>query len=238
MLGLVLTAAGASVRFGGDASKLLVPLAGVPVLVRAARPFRAAYPDCAVVVTAREGDREAFLRALGADPALAGASVVEGGGSRQESVRRGLAALPDAVTIAMVHDAARPLATVDLVRRVAGAAERDGAAAPALPCSDTVHRVDPDGRFVQALPRAELRAAQTPQAARLSLLRRAHEEAARRGVEATDEVGLLLAAGFAVAAVPGDPDNVKITTPDDLAFAEAVLGRRGHGEDVRVPNRP
>ena len=85
---------------------------------------------------------------------------------------------------------------------------------------------DADGRFVQALPRAELRAAQTPQAARLALLRRAYEEAARRGLEATDEVALLLAAGFAVTAVPGDPDNVKITTPDDLALAEAILRRR------------
>jgi 2-C-methyl-D-erythritol 4-phosphate cytidylyltransferase len=164
--------------------------------------------------------------ALSRDASLAGAVVVDGGDTRQESVRRGLAALPDAVVIALVHDAARPLVTVDLIRRVAGAAERDGAAAPGLPSTDTVHRVDADGRFVQALPRAELRAAQTPQAARLALLRRAYEEAARRGVEATDEVALLLAAGFAVTAVPGDPDNVKITTPDDLVRAESILRRR------------
>lgn len=226
MLGLVLTAAGSSVRFGGYAPKVLLPLAGVPVVVRAARPFRAAFPECAVVVTARPEDREAVADALGRDPSLAGAIVVEGGQTRQESVRRGLAALPDEVGVALVHDAARPLATVDLVRRVVGAAERDGAAAPALPCSDTVHRVDADGRFVQALPRSELRAAQTPQAARLALLRRAYDEAARRGIEATDEVALLLAAGFAVTAVPGDPDNMKITTPDDLARAESILRRR------------
>jgi 2-C-methyl-D-erythritol 4-phosphate cytidylyltransferase len=226
VLGLVLTAAGSSVRFGGYAPKVLVPIAGVPVIVRAARPFRAAFPDCAIVVPARAEDRAAVADALSRDASLAGAVVVDGGDTRQESVRRGLAALPDAVVIALVHDAARPLVTVDLIRRVAGAAERDGAAAPGLPSTDTVHRVDADGRFVQALPRAELRAAQTPQAARLALLRRAYEEAARRGVEATDEVALLLAAGFAVTAVPGDPDNVKITTPDDLVRAESILRRR------------
>jgi 2-C-methyl-D-erythritol 4-phosphate cytidylyltransferase len=224
--GLVLTAAGSSTRFGPGPTKALLPLLDEPVLVRAAEPFRAAFPEIPIVVTVRPEDRAAVEAALAADPRLAGAVVVEGGPTRQESVRRGLAALPEGVRIAMVHDAARPCVSRDLVRRVAGAAERDGAAAPVLPLSDSVHRVDDDDRIVESLPRASLRAVQTPQAARIALLRHAFAEAARRDLEATDEVGLLLAIGVAVTAVPGDPENVKLTVPEDLVRAEEVLRRR------------
>jgi 2-C-methyl-D-erythritol 4-phosphate cytidylyltransferase len=223
--GLVLTAAGGSTRFGG-ASKVLAPLLGMPVLVRAAEPFRAAFPGLPIVVTARAEDRAAVEAALAADARLEGAVVVEGGATRQASVAAGLAALPDDVGVVLVHDAARPCVTRDLVRRVAGAAERDDAAAPALPLADTVHRVDDEGRLVETLPRSALRAVQTPQAARLPLLRRAVEEAARLRLEATDEVGLLLAIGIAVTAVPGDPENLKVTLPEDLLRAEEILRRR------------
>ena len=226
MPGLVLTAAGASTRFGDGLNKVLLPLAGIPLLVRAAEPFRAAFPGLPIVVTVRPEDRAAVEALAASDPRLLGAIVIEGGATRQESVRQGLAALPETVGVVLVHDAARPLVTRDLVRRVAGAAERDGAAAPALPVTDSVHRVDDDDRLVESYARAHLRAVQTPQAAKAVLLRRAFAEAERRGFQATDEVTLLLAIGVAVTAVPGDPENLKITVPDDMRRAEEILARR------------
>ena len=281
MPGLVLTAAGASTRFGDGPNKVLSPLAGVPLLARAAEAFRAAFPGLPIVVTVRPEDRAAVEALAASDPRLLGAIVIEGGATRQESVRQGLAALPETVGVALVHDAARPLVppevvervlaplsegwdavvpalpipdtvkrvegdavvetldrgglvhdaarplvTRDLVRRVAGAAERDGAAAPALPVTDSVHRVDDDDRLVESYARDSLRAVQTPQAAKAVLLRRAFAEAERRGFQATDEVTLLLAIGVAVTAVPGDPENLKITLPDDMRRAEEILARR------------
>lgn len=224
--GLVLTAAGASRRFGGDTSKVLLRLGGVPVLVRAARAFREALGPTPTVVTARAEDLDALTALVRREPALAGAVVVEGGATRQASVARGVAALPPGLDVVLVHDAARPLVTADLVRRVAEAAARDGAAAPALPVRDSVHRVGPDGRLVGSLAREDLRAVQTPQAARAPLLRAALEAAEARGLEATDEVALLVAAGVPVTPVPGDEDNLKLTVPADLARARQVLEAR------------
>ncbi|MCC7139930.1 MAG: 2-C-methyl-D-erythritol 4-phosphate cytidylyltransferase [Planctomycetes bacterium] len=221
--GLVLTAAGASTRFGGGPSKVLRPLAGVPVLARAARAFREALGALPTVVTGRPEDLEALRALARSEPALVGAVVVTGGATRQASVAAGVFALPPGVDVVLVHDAARPLVSPDLVRRVAAAAARDGAAAPALPLADSVHRADAAGRLVETLPRDALRTVQTPQAAQAALLRRAIEEAERRGLAVTDEVGLLVAAGVPVTAVPGDPRNLKLTLPDDLARAEALL---------------
>lgn len=221
--GLVLTAAGASTRFGGGPSKVLRPLAGVPVLARAARAFREALGALPTVVTGRPEDLEALRALVRSEPALAGAVVVTGGETRQASVAAGVFSLPPGVDVVLVHDAARPLVSPDLVRRVADAAARDGAAAPALPLADSVHRADATGRLVETLPRDALRTVQTPQAAQAALLRRAIEDAERRGLHVTDEVGLLVAAGVPVTAVPGDPRNLKLTLPDDLARAEALL---------------
>ncbi len=224
--GLVLTAAGASTRMGDGPSKVLADLAGACVLARAARPFRAALGVCPTVVTARACDLEAVRAVARAEPALHGAVVVPGGATRQESVAIGVGALPAGVDLVLVHDAARPLLREDLVLRVAEAAWRDGAAAPGLAVTDTIHRVDASGRFAGAVARERLRAAQTPQAARAEWMRRALAEAAAAGLSATDEVGLLLAAGLPVTCVAGDPSNWKITTPEDLSRARAALGER------------
>jgi 2-C-methyl-D-erythritol 4-phosphate cytidylyltransferase len=227
VIGLVLAAAGSSTRFGPGTPKVLRPLGGKPVLLWSLEAFRRAVPGLAVVVTVRQEDRDAVEALARAHAALQGVTVVDGGATRQESVARGVAALPDAVEVVLVHDAARPLVTEALVRAVVDAVRRDGAAAPALPLTSTVHRADARGRLVEALEREGLRAVQTPQGARAGLLRRALALARERGTAATDEVGLLIAAGTAVAAVPGDPDNVKVTAPEDLAWAEERVRRRG-----------
>jgi 2-C-methyl-D-erythritol 4-phosphate cytidylyltransferase len=226
MDGLVLVAAGRSERFGGALPKVLVRLRGTPVLVRALKPFRVAVDALAVAIVARAEDVRAVERLVSR------AAVVPGGATRAESVRLGVAALPADVETILVHDAARPLAGVVLVRRVLDAARRDGAAAPVLPVTESVHRLEPaagDGpaRLVEALDRSRIVVAQTPQAARADLLRRALAEAEAAGLEPTDEVQALLAAGIPVTAVPGERDNLKITVPEDLAFAEAFVGEEG-----------
>jgi 2-C-methyl-D-erythritol 4-phosphate cytidylyltransferase len=222
MDGLVLVAAGSSTRFGGTLSKVLRRLAGTPVILRSLAPFLAAVEDLFVVVAARREDVPA-VRSL-----LPRATVVEGGAERQESVWRGLEAVPPTVQVALVHDAARPLVSAALVRRVLEAARRDGAAVPVVPVQDTLHRVagplGADGaRVLEGVDRELLVAAQTPQAAHADLLRRALAAARAAGSSETDEVGALRRAGVPVTAVEGERWNLKITTPEDLELAERLL---------------
>jgi 2-C-methyl-D-erythritol 4-phosphate cytidylyltransferase len=230
MHGLVLTAAGSSTRFGrGGVSKVLRTIAGKPVLLRALAPFRIAVRDLAVVVTARVEDVAAIRRLV-----LPEVRVVPGGETRQESVRRGVEALPADVAVVLVHDAARPLLSADLVRAVLAAAVRDGAAAAVLGVTDSLHRLVPnaggDPRIGDGVDRARLVAAQTPQAARADLLRRAIAEAEASGASDTDEIGLLRRAGIPVTAVEGERWNLKITVPEDLELAERLLDE---GAEVR-----
>jgi 2-C-methyl-D-erythritol 4-phosphate cytidylyltransferase len=224
--GIVLAAAGGSERMGGGPSKAMRPLGGVPVWLRALEPLLAGAPGAAAVVVVRARDRAAVLDLVAGHGALRGVRVVEGGATRQESVARGVAALPDAVEVVLVHDAARPLATAGLVRRVLDAARRDGAAAPVVPVADSLHEVGSDGRLARSLDRERVRAVQTPQGARADLLRRALERARETGARATDEVALLLAAGVPVTPVEGEAENAKITVPADWRRAEDEVARR------------
>ncbi len=223
--GLVLTAAGASTRFGSAGSKVLEAFGDASVLVCAARPFLDVISDLEVVVTCRDEDRAAIVAALRREPRLARARTMRGGATRQESVRVGLESLGATVEWVLVHDAARPCVTQALIRRVLDAARLHGAAVPGLPVADTIHRVDAAGLIVESLRRDALRAVQTPQIARRDLLRRAYAHAAQFSIAATDEAGLLSAAGIPVATVAGDSTNEKITTRADLARLDAT--RRG-----------
>jgi 2-C-methyl-D-erythritol 4-phosphate cytidylyltransferase len=126
--------------------------------------------------------------------------------------------------VAVVHDAVRPLVAPAAIAACIAAASESGAALVAAAVTDTVKRCAGE-RVVETVPRHDLWLAQTPQAFRADLLRRAHEEAARLGIDATDDTALVERLGIAVRIVPGDARNRKITTPDDLAWAEAVLAR-------------
>lgn len=148
-------------------------------------------------------------------------AAVVGGATRAESVRSGLAAVPEGVDIVLVHDAARPLASDALFAAVI-AAVRDGAdgAVPGLAISDTIKRVS-DDRVLETMSRDGLVTVQTPQAFRAGCLRAAHAE----GAEGTDDAALVEAVGGTVVVVPGEPTNLKVTGPDDLALIEALLAR-------------
>jgi 2-C-methyl-D-erythritol 4-phosphate cytidylyltransferase len=199
-------AAGSASRFGR--LKQFESLGGRPVLDWSVEAARSVAGGLVVVVPAPEQ-----ARVCGAD------AVVTGGPTRSASVRAGLDAVPGDAEVVVVHDAARPLAGVDLFRSVIGALGPgvDGAV-PGVPVAETVKQVA-DDRVVTTLDRSRLVTVQTPQAFRAERLRAAH----RAGDDATDDAGLVEDAGGTVAVVPGDRRNLKLTEPSDLAVLEALL---------------
>lgn len=208
----IVVAGGAGTRFG--APKQFLPLAGLTVAERSVATCRSV------------ADRVVLVVPTGAGPQTHGADVVvEGGATRAASVRAGLAALEEDVDAVVVHDAARPLARPELFAAVLGALERGASGAVcAVAVSDTIKRVarGPNDELcvVETLDRSELVAVQTPQAFRPDALRRAHAGEP----DATDDAALVEALGLPVAVVPGDPENLKLTTPADFARAEELLG--------------
>ncbi|MEU1626901.1 2-C-methyl-D-erythritol 4-phosphate cytidylyltransferase [Streptomyces sp. NPDC020096] len=230
----VIPAAGRGVRLGPGAPKALRTLGGIPILVHAVRALiRAREVSLVVVVAPADGVAEVrgLLDSHGL-PESKEIRVVAGGDTRQDSVRLGLAALPDDVDVVLVHDAARPLVPVETVDAVA-AAVRAGAPAvvPALPLADTVKEVAPapgggPEPVVGTPERARLRAVQTPQGFRRDVLVEAHEKIASNGEGATDDAGMVERLGVEVVVVPGHEEAFKITRPLDLVLAEAVLARR------------
>lgn len=206
----VVVAAGTGERFGGP--KQFAMLGGRPLVAWAIDAARAVSAGVVLVVPAEHQGRAG---ALGAD------AVVAGGPSRSASVRAGLAAVPEDAEVVVVHDGARPLATTALFRAVVAAVEAGAdAAVPGLPVADTLKAVE-DTTVVSTIERAGLVAVQTPQAFRAHVLRRAH----RSGADASDDAGLVEAAGATVRVVPGEPANLKVTTPADLELVQGVVSR-------------
>lgn len=175
--------------------------------------------DRAVLAAVGACDRVIVVLPVGMDWDGDGAAAVPGGERRSDSVRAGLAAVGDDADVLVVHDAARPLASKSLFDAVIGAV-RDGAdaAVPAVPIPDTLKRVE-GARVVETVTREGLFAVQTPQAFRADALFQAHAGAP----DATDDAALVEAAGGIVVVVPGDPRNLKVTAPEDLALAEALV---------------
>src|SRR5262245_8023982 len=217
----IIVAAGRGERMGASRPKAFLDLAGQPLLLRSALAFDAAPSVNAVVAVVPAEEIEAARTILA--PVRKLHAVVGGGSRRQDSVLEGLKQVPAGFDgVVLVPDAARPLADVPLVESVVRAAAETGAALPVLAVVDTVKRVR-DGRVVETLDRAELGGAQTPQGFRFDLLVEAYEAAFRDRMTLTDEAMAVERLGRPVQAVPGSPLDRKITTPEDLAWAEGVL---------------
>jgi len=244
-VGVIVVAAGSGTRLGAGMPKAFVHVQGWTVLDHAlARISEAESVGTVVVVVpesrVRDAERRArlILRDRIADPRVE-LLVVAGGASRQDSVARGLAALPAGVDVVLVHDAARALAPAALFDRVAAEVAASCAGViPVLPVADTIKRVHRD-RVVETLDRGELVAVQTPQGFPREVLERATAAAAR---EETDDAALVAALGVPVRTVPGDERAFKITTPADLERARLLLGpdwevigrRAGVGTDAHA----
>lgn len=218
----IVVAGGEGRRLGADLPKAFVPFRGRVLLACAVELFEEHPAIAGIVLVVPAGWEESA--ALLVDELAAGkvAAAVAGGSTRAGSVAAGLAQVPEQVERVVVHDAARPLAAPELVDRVlAGLAGADGAV-PAIELADTVKRVA-GGRVTETLDRSCLVAVQTPQAFRAEALRRAHADPAAAAA-ATDCAALVEACGRPVAVVAGDPRNLKVTTPADLALAGALAG--------------
>jgi len=215
---LVLPAAGAGSRFGGDIPKQLVRLAGIPVLRRSLDAFAGLVSE-AVVPVASDG-REAVAAAL--EGSRVRVRLVPGGTTRQASVHAGLLATDPDCALVLVHDAVRPLVPRACIAACIAALALHDAALVAIPCPDTVKRAN-DGRVATTVPRDDLWLAQTPQGFRRASGLAAFARAESEGWTCSDDAQVLERAGFSVAVVQGDRRNFKITTPDDLAVAAALL---------------
>ena len=218
----VVAAAGDGRRLGQELPKAFVKLGGRPLVTHAIELFEGHSRVERMVVVVPEGWEEPT--ALLADELAAGkvAAAVAGGATRAESVAAGLAEVPGSATAILVHDAARPFASEDLVDRVLDALDAADGAVPGIALADTVKRVG-GGAVVETLDRGELRAVQTPQAFRAEALRRAYADAAGDIAAATDCAQLVERTGGRVVVVDGEPANAKVTGPDDLARAETRI---------------
>ncbi len=234
---VILPAAGKSSRFRDREKKVFATLDGRPVWLRSAEVFVTRDDVCQCLVVVAPEDQETFRRRYGANLAFLNIQIVDGGKERFDSVANALAQVVPEAEFVAVHDAARPCLTAKLVDDVFTAAAKTGAAMLAVPVSDTLKRTDAQGRVQATVPRQDLWLAQTPQVFRRDWLSAAYADRGRLAPGATDDAQLVEAAGHVVHVVTGSTTNVKITTKEDLALAQAVLASRPEPKVAR-PSHP
>ena len=224
-VGVVIVAGGSGSRVGGSELKQLRWVAGKPMLLHSLQAFQS-IPEVAMVVCVLPrqyaGDPPPWIFQSDPDRML----ISVGGKTRAESVSNGLEDLPAECTTVLIHDAARPLASVAMIRRVIDEAKNGHGAIAALPVVDTLKRVDADGRIVETVSRERLWRAQTPQGFPREVIVQAHAEAKRAGwhAEATDDAALCERLGIPVHVVRGSEKALKVTEESDFSRAELLAG--------------
>jgi 2-C-methyl-D-erythritol 4-phosphate cytidylyltransferase len=219
---VIIPAAGSGTRFGGPIPKQFQPLAGKPLVQYVVERFL--MTDVARVVVAIPEPLLVTIKQAPGDRVL----FVVGGETRLQSVINAMKAAGDDYDVVAVHDAVRPFFRIDTLGRLIEVAREHGAAVPALPITDTIHATR-DGRLSATVDRSNLVSAQTPQCFRFDVLRDSLARAESEKFDATDEAGLAAHYGYDVQVVPGDPFNIKITRPEDLALAEAHFEEWSNG---------
>ena len=222
----IIPAGGAGRRMGGDVPKQFLPLSGLPVLVHTLRAFQRSPIIDEIFLAVPEGDMAAVRRDLVEEHGLSKVTaVLAGGAERQDSVANALTRVRDDHGIVLVHDGVRPFVTGELIGRVVAAAVENGAVAVGVPVRETVKAVSAAGVVVKTVDREGLWLTQTPQAFRRQVICAAYEKAAQDGFSGTDDASLVERAGVPVRMIPGDHDNIKMTTPEDLALGVIILRR-------------
>lgn len=220
----VVVAAGSSTRMGMD--KLMLPLDDIPVIVHTLRAVQAAPSVGEIVLVARE-DLLVPMSQLCQDYAISKVTkVVRGGDSRTQSVRLGTLEVSRDAQVIAIHDGARPFVSVEVIEQAVAQAMDTGAAAPAVPVKDTI-KVAHDGLVESTPDRGSLFAVQTPQVFEASLIKAALQKALDDGAELTDDCAAVERLGMRVVLTRGDERNLKLTTPEDLAVAQAMLELEG-----------
>lgn len=231
-LGVIIAAGGVGSRMGAGSSKQLMLLAGRPVVARSAAIFEAAPEVAEIVIVIDPEDVERCRAQVVEKYEMAKVmAVVAGGETRAGSVRNGLAQLSKGVDTVLVHDGARPLFPPELLG--AGIAEYESCGCDGVvfgvPVTDTIKELDGEGSIIARTPdRSLLRAAQTPQIFSRAMIGKAYGQPADVIASATDDASLVELAGGRVCMAAGSPENIKITTPVDLALAEEIIRRRGN----------
>jgi 2-C-methyl-D-erythritol 4-phosphate cytidylyltransferase/2-C-methyl-D-erythritol 2,4-cyclodiphosphate synthase len=233
----IIPAAGSGSRMKTSCPKQYLDLAGKPVLIHTVSAFHHNEGIQQIVVVVPSDRVESTRELLRTWQLNSKTEVVAGGKRRQDSVKAGLDALDSSIDTVLVHDGARPLVTNELINRCHVSASKHGAAIAAIRVKDTLKKCSPDSSIEKTIDRTNLWQAQTPQAARLPLLRSAFDKVGDNDV--TDEASLLEAAGITVKIVEGSETNIKITRPEDLIIANKIIMqpsadqiRVGHGFDA------
>lgn len=218
---VVIPAAGQGKRMNAGKNKLFVELAGKPIIVYTLQVFESD-PACkGIILSINPDEEDLFLSIITQYRLTKIKKLIPGGNERQQSVYNGIK-YADEHTIVLVHDGARPFIGHGLIKELSVAASRHGGAILAVPVKDTIKKAK-DKAVIETVERSSLWAVQTPQAFRVPTLIKAHEMAENEQFLGTDDASLLERMGESVIIIEGNYDNIKITTPEDLYFAEAIL---------------
>ncbi len=223
MVTAIVAAAGLGRRMGRGINKVFIPLFNRPVLIYSMLALSSCPEVDNLIVVAVADETEMVKTMLTNATGLKRWQVVEGGSERQYSIGNALKAVPESTEIILVHDGARPLIEPELISRLIAAARRYRAAGVAVPVKDTIKTVDKEGFVIGTPARHTLWAIQTPQAFEAGILRQAYRQAAEEDYLGTDDAGLVERLGVQVKIVQGSYSNIKITTPEDIAVAKALL---------------
>lgn len=220
----IIPAAGSSHRMGGG-NKLVMELGGQPILCRTLQIFEQCKAIDGIILVCRKQDQKIYA-GLCADWNISKVmQIVEGGPSREHSVLNGIMACGSEIGYVAIHDAARPLITEDIITEAVEQAKKDSAAAPAVPCKDSIQHVK-KGRMIENIDRESIIAVQTPQCFDIDLIRGALTKAIESNTKLTDDCGAVTAIGQPVTITAGSYENIKITTPEDVILGEAILKGR------------
>lgn len=234
----VIPAGGTGKRMGSAVPKQFLMLGEGPLILHALLAFERAPSVAEVILVVPRDERARALSEVveryGLKKVL---KVVAGGATRQESVYHGLKETEEDTEIVVVHDAVRPFVTEEMIERSIATARRDGGAIVAVPMKDTPKQVGPDGKIQRTLDRSGLWLAQTPQTFRRAILLEAYRKAEVDRLHATDDAALVERLGHPVGIVAGNWENIKITTPEDLVIAEAILAARMSGASASHRDR-
>ncbi|MED0688161.1 2-C-methyl-D-erythritol 4-phosphate cytidylyltransferase [Anoxybacillus ayderensis] len=222
---VVIPAAGQGKRMNAGMNKQFIELEGVPVIIHTLRVFERDDFCQGIVLVINDQEREQFVHMLHRFEIKKVKALVSGGEERQQSVYNGLKAV-NGNHIVLIHDGARPFVTISKIHELVRVTKETGAAVLAVPVKDTMKQVI-DGQVEKTVDRSSLWAVQTPQAFSMPLIIDAHERAKKEQFIGTDDASLVERIGHRVVIVEGEYTNIKLTTQEDLLFAEAILRARG-----------
>lgn len=222
---VVVVAAGSSERMGSD--KMLMTLGAKPVIIRTLMAFQQNPMVDDIVVVTRQEKIMGLADMIKLYDISKVTQVISGGATRMESALAGVSAVKEGAKLIAIHDGARPLVTQGVIRRVVEAANEHMAAVPAVPCVDTLKQVNQEGVVIGSVDRSSVVRVQTPQVFDADLIKGALSRAVEKNLPLTDDCSAMEMMGVKTYVVEGDAGNIKLTEPDDMILAEAILKNRG-----------